>query len=94
MIRIFVVLLCIFLVAWMNPEADKTKDGNRLYNKELYDDAIAKYTEVLIDLPSSPSLHFNIGNAAYKKEDYEEAIKNHRTEHDAGLCKGNADPNL
>ena len=26
--------------------------------------------------------------------DYEEAIKNHRTEHDAGLCKGNADPNL
>ncbi len=75
MIRIFTVILFIALIAWMNPEADRTKDGNRLYNKELYDEAMAKYTEVLIDLPNSSRLHFNIGNAAYKKENYEEAIK-------------------
>ena len=30
---------------------------------------------MLIDLPSSPRLHFNIGNAAYKKENYREAVK-------------------
>lgn len=77
MIRIFVIVLSISLVAWMNPEADKAKDGNRLYNKELYDDAMTKYTEALVDLPNSPRLHFNIGNAAYKKENYEEAIKSY-----------------
>jgi len=77
MTRIFAILLFISLIAWMNPEADKTKDGNRLYNKELYDDAMTKYTEVLVDLPNSPRLHFNIGNSAYKKENYEEAIKSY-----------------
>ena len=77
MIRIPAILLSIFLIAWMNPEADKTKEGNRLYHKELYDEATTKYTEVLIDLPNSPRLHFNIGNAAYKKENYEEAIKSY-----------------
>ncbi len=75
MIKIFAIILFITLVAWMNPEADKTKDGNKSYNKELYDEAITKYTEVLIDLPNSSRLHFNIGDAAYKKENYEEAVK-------------------
>ena len=38
---------------------------------------MTKYTEVLIDIPNSPYLHFNIGNAAYKKENYEEAAKSY-----------------
>jgi Ca-activated chloride channel family protein len=48
-----------------------------LYDRELYDEAMTKYTEVLVDSPNSPYIHFNIGNAAYKKEDYEEAIKSY-----------------
>ena len=75
MIRAIAVILCIISIAWMNPEADKAEEGNRLYHKKLYDDAIATYTEALIDLHSSPRLHFNIGNAAYKKGDYREAVK-------------------
>ena len=70
-------ILCIALIAWVNPQADKTKSGNRQYDKELYDEAMTKYTEVLIDIPNSPYLHFNIGNAAYKKENYEEAAKSY-----------------
>jgi len=68
---------CVLFIAWINPLADKTKAGNRLYNRDLYDDAMTKYTEVLVDSPNSPYIHFNIGNAAYKKEDYEEAIKSY-----------------
>jgi Ca-activated chloride channel family protein len=71
------LLLSLALIAWINPQADKTKEGNRSYSKELYDEAMTKYTEVLIDSPNSPYIHFNIGNAAYKKEDYEEAIKSY-----------------
>ena len=77
MTRILISAFCIFLVAWINPQADKTKAGNRLYDKELYDEAMTKYTEVLIDSPKSPHIHLNIGNAAYKKGDYEEAFKSY-----------------
>lgn len=78
MIRLFaIILLSVFLIAWMNPAADKTKEGNRLYKDELFDDATAQYTEVLIDLPNSPHLQMNIGNSAFKKENYEEAIKSY-----------------
>ena len=75
--RLIGLLLCLALIAWINPQADRTKAGNRSYNKELYDEAMTKYTEALIDLPNSPYLHLNIGNAAYKKENYEEAIKSY-----------------
>lgn len=71
------LMSCIVLIAWINPLADRTKAGNRLYDRELYDEAMTKYTEVLVDSPNSPYIHFNIGNAAYKKEDYEEAIKSY-----------------
>jgi len=76
-IRVLILALCIAVIAWIDPQADKTKEGNRSYNKELYDEAMTKYTEVLINSPDSPHIHFNIGNAAYKKEDYEEAIKSY-----------------
>jgi Ca-activated chloride channel family protein len=71
------LVFCVLFIAWVNPLADRTKAGNRLYNKELYDEAMTKYTEVLVDSPNSPYIHFNMGNAAYKKEDYEEAIKSY-----------------
>ncbi len=74
---ILCLVSCIAFIAWVNPLADRTKAGNRLYNRELYDEAMTKYTEVLVDSPNSPYIHFNIGNAAYKKEDYEEAIKSY-----------------
>jgi Ca-activated chloride channel family protein len=75
--RICIFILCLALIAWLNPQVGKTKEGNRLYNDGLYDDAMTKYTESLVELPNSPQLHFNIGNAAYKKGDFEEAVKSY-----------------
>ncbi len=59
--------------AWVNPQADRTLEGNKLYDKGNYDQALEKYGQALIELPDNPRLHFNIGNVAYKKEDYEQA---------------------
>jgi len=73
-----VITLLIFSmlsIAWINPKADKIKAGNRLYNQSKFDEAMDNYNDVLIDLPNSPYIHYNIGNAAYKKGDYEKAIE-------------------
>ena len=75
--KIYIFVLCLTLIAWFNPQGGKTKEGNRLYKDNLYDDAMTKYTEALIDLPNSSHLHFNIGDAAYKKGDYVEAVKSY-----------------
>ena len=77
MIRVLAIACCVALIAWIDPLADKVNEGNRLYAKELNDEAMTKYTEALIDSPNSPHIHLNIGNAAYKKEDYDEAIKSY-----------------
>lgn len=65
------------IISWVNPHADRNKDAIKLYNKERYDEALTKYNEVLVELPNSPYIHFNIGNSEYKKENYEEAIKSY-----------------
>ena len=59
--------------AWVNPQADITLEGNKLYDKGNYGQALEKYGQALIELPDNPRLHFNMGNVAYKKEDYEQA---------------------
>jgi len=53
----------------------QVKEGNRLYAEEKYDEANNKYRDALIENPESPIVHFNIGDALYKKNNYEEARK-------------------
>ncbi|MBD3184552.1 tetratricopeptide repeat protein [Candidatus Poribacteria bacterium] len=72
---VLIIFLCMFFVAWINPLADKIEDGNRLFKEGQYDEALTKYTEVMIDSPNSPYAHFNIGSSHYKKENYDEAVK-------------------
>ena len=65
----------ILCIAWINPNADKIKAGNRLFKEGKYDEAMNRYTDVLIELPESPDVHYNVGASAYKKGDYERAMK-------------------
>jgi len=53
----------------------KIIQGNNLYHKEKYEEALNKYRDALIDDPESKELHFNIGDGLYKTGNYEEAIK-------------------
>ena len=75
-IPIFMLLIfSILSIAWFNPKAEKIKTGNRLYIEGKYDEAMQQYTDVLIELPESPVVHYNVGASAYKKEDYGGAVK-------------------
>ena len=69
------ILISPLLVAWLKPDADKIKAGNRHYKQGEYDQALESYNEVLINLPKSPYIHYNIGNAAYQKGDYKKAVE-------------------
>lgn len=59
---------------WLDPTADRVGEGNRLYEREKYDDALGKYTDAQINDPESPIIHFNIADAHYKNGKYDEAI--------------------
>jgi len=50
-------------------------EGNKLFQEEKYDAAGNKYQDALLEDPASPLIHFNAGDAAYKKNDYEKALE-------------------
>lgn len=57
-----------------NPKAyRKNEQGNKLFQKEKYQEALKKYTEAQLSLPESLELHYNIGNVLYKEGRYDEA---------------------
>jgi Ca-activated chloride channel family protein len=53
----------------------KVKEGNRLFEEGKIDDALKKYTDAQIDYPTSPVIHYNIGDALYKQEKYDGAME-------------------
>ena len=72
---LILIMVSPLFIAWLHPNADKIKSGNRQYKQGEYDQALESYNDVLIDLPKSPYIHYNIGNAAYQKGDYEKAVE-------------------
>ncbi len=50
-------------------------EGNRLYAQEKYEAAANKYRDALNQDPLSPIVHFNLGTTNYKRQNYEEALK-------------------
>jgi Ca-activated chloride channel family protein len=61
-------------LAWMNPTRDRIAEANGLFKQGKYEDALAKYGDVLVDNPDSPLLNFNMGDANYKAGKYTEAV--------------------
>lgn len=53
----------------------KLNEGNKLFHKQKFEEALEKYRDALIDDPESKETHFNLGAGLYKIENYEEAIR-------------------
>lgn len=75
--NLLVFLTVMLLVAGSSFAGIKSKvnKGNKLYNKQKFEEALSKYRDAETDEPENPVLHFNVGDALYKTEKYEEAIK-------------------
>jgi tetratricopeptide (TPR) repeat protein len=50
-------------------------EGNKHYTEGKFDEASDKYRDAEASNPESPIVHFNIGDALYKKRKYEEALQ-------------------
>ncbi|GAB62459.1 MAG: tetratricopeptide repeat protein [Candidatus Jettenia sp.] len=72
---LFVVFLGFLSIGWIDPLADKVREGNQLYHNGKYDEALDKYINAQIDLPGAGQLDFNVADAQYKRGKYEEATQ-------------------
>ena len=76
--NIFLIVIVLFLSAinlFAQPERKMVVDGNKLYEEERFDEALNKYIDAQTQAPESPIIKFNMGNAQYKKDKYEDAMK-------------------
>lgn len=75
-IRFFIVLLIGWLsFGWIDPMADKIRDGNQSYLNGKYDEAYGKYAEIQATAPGIPQVDFNMADALYKKGKFDEAAR-------------------
>ncbi len=54
---------------------DEVSEGNSLFSEGRFDEAHEKYQQALEEDPSSAVIRYNLGDAEYKKNLYEEAIE-------------------
>ncbi|MCX7910251.1 MAG: tetratricopeptide repeat protein [Endomicrobia bacterium] len=74
-------ILTLILILSINLYSSFRKDintGNKLFNKQRYNEAIEKYNSAEIKKPNSPIVFYNRGNAFYKQQLYNEAIKEYQ----------------
>jgi len=75
--KFFIGTFCFLIfvdIAWCGLRG-KINRGNRYFAQQNFDEALQTYRDALIDDPESKELHLNLGSVLYKKEDYEESIK-------------------
>ena len=77
---VFILSLVILLISFLTCPGwasfrGKISKGNKLYHKKKFERALNQYQDAQINNPESPELHFNMGNAFYKKGDSESAYK-------------------
>ena len=76
------LFLVLFLVFSTGLHADtarsRVKKGNEAFANKKFDNALNKYQDALLKNPESPLIHFNVGDALYKKKNYKDALKSYQ----------------
>ena len=71
-----IALICLagqFFEAYGQADRRLIREGNRLYQKEQFDESELSYRRALENDSDSPQARFNLGNALFKQERYDES---------------------
>ncbi len=73
-------LIGIFLISllgftFLDPAANKNRQGNRLFHEGKFEEALECYREAQVEKPDAPELRFNAGDAYFKKNAYQDALR-------------------
>jgi len=71
---IFLAMVLLPVCVWGQAERKHIRQGNKLYEKESFDDSEVQYRKALEKDEQSFKGEFNLADALYKQEKYEEAI--------------------
>lgn len=74
------LLLILFIFtqwAYSDLSRKKTKKGIESYEQAQWDESLQYFQDALLDDPENPTGHFNIGDAQYKRKNYEESLKSY-----------------
>lgn len=79
MMKYIISIVFIFALAWplsAQKEIKYSRQGNRDYNDKSFDDAELLYRRSFDENPSYSDAMFNLGDALYKQEKYQDATEN------------------
>ncbi|MGD9732989.1 MAG: hypothetical protein AB7U45_12480, partial [Desulfamplus sp.] len=67
------LLSCNFVYAGSSANVQR---GIEAYEQGKYEESMKNFIDAQLERPELPELYYNIGSAAYKKQDYESALNN------------------
>ena len=89
-----VVVLLIALTAALSSSAQNgnnlIRSGNRYYKKKQLDQSLQQYQAAVKKAPDNPAANYNLGNAQFRKNDYDAAAKSY----DASVAHSSADKEM
>lgn len=60
---------------FLDPAADRNRQGNRLFHEGKFDEALEYYRKAQVEKPDAPELRFNAGDAYFKKNAFKDALQ-------------------
>ena len=73
--KLIIIFLLIPAIIYAQSEKSYIRDGNKLYKDGKYNDAEINYRKSLEENPDYYKAKFNLGDALYKQENFEEAAR-------------------
>jgi Ca-activated chloride channel homolog len=70
-----VVFLLVVLSSYAQKPDPEIYKGNELYKKQQYDKANEAYQQALVKDPSNPTANYNNGNASFRQNKFDDALK-------------------
>jgi Ca-activated chloride channel homolog len=72
-----VCLQLALISAWGQKENALIRSGNRYYKQKDMERSQQEYQKALSEAPSNPTVNYNLGNTAFRKNNFEDAVKSY-----------------